>query len=340
MPCTTGYGIVHLHPTLRCNLRCRHCYSASSPGAKGGLSSARILPYLDYLQREHGYRVLSVSGGEPFLYRELPELLAAAHDLGYHNQLVSNGMLLKSRRAQRALDHTDSLAISIDGDRELHNALRDSPDAYDRTLEGLAVLRDRGANFGLIHTLTKRSWRQLPALIRLARNYGAGLLQLHTLEAAGRAVTEVDPDLYLDQDDLHRVFLLVTIIRRTNPGLQLQLDLIHRDYLEQHPEAVRAGPRLPCTMRELSRELIITETGDVLPIAYGFDARFRIDNIHELNYLGGDPVGDYLRLRGRDLHTLVRDLLEEVTNGPDELINWSERLIHAAGAPHRISYSA
>lgn len=332
MPCSTDYGIVHLHPTLRCNLRCRHCYSTSSPGAKPGLSGARILPYLDYLKREHGYNVLSVSGGEPLLYPELPELLAAAHEIGYHTQLVSNGMLLGSRRAQRVLDHTDSLAVSIDGDRELHNALRDSPDAYDRTLEGLAVLRDRGANFGLIHTLTKRSWRLLPELVALAHAYGAGLLQLHTLEAAGRAVSAVDPGLYLDQGDLHRVFLLTTVIRQTETALKVQLDLIHRDHLEEHPEAVRAGATPPRSMRELSRELIITETGDVLPFAYGFDARFRVDNINELGYLEGDPVGDYFRQRGDGLHALVRHTLREVLEGTDQLINWSERLLRAAGA--------
>ena len=42
-------NVVQIHPTLRCNLRCQHCYSASGPELAGGLAIEaleRLLPEL------------------------------------------------------------------------------------------------------------------------------------------------------------------------------------------------------------------------------------------------------------------------------------------------------
>ncbi|MBB4080446.1 MoaA/NifB/PqqE/SkfB family radical SAM enzyme [Lewinella aquimaris] len=325
---SADFSIVHVHPTLSCNLRCRHCYSSSSPGEKAGLRSGEVVAYLQYLREVHGFNVLSVSGGEPFLYTELNELLEGARKLGYHNQVVSNGMLLKSRRSEKTLNYIDSVAVSVDGDRELHNALRDSTTAYDRMLEGLSVLRETGMPFGLIHTLTKKSWRLIPRLVELATAQGAGLLQLHPLEAAGRATTEVNDTLFLDQADLHRVFILATIIRDTVTDLKVQLDLVHQDYLVDHPEMVHAGEPVPAAVRDVFREIIITETGDVLPISYGFSPDYLIDTIHSGRSRTTDPVGEFLRERGPALRALINRTYDRMVTAKDEaLFNWSERIV-------------
>jgi MoaA/NifB/PqqE/SkfB family radical SAM enzyme len=62
--------ILQIHPSLRCNLTCKHCYSNSGLLVSDRLETARLLEVIDDAA-EMGYRVLSFSGGEPFLYDEL-----------------------------------------------------------------------------------------------------------------------------------------------------------------------------------------------------------------------------------------------------------------------------
>ena len=37
-PIGDDYRVLQIHPTLRCNLKCPHCYSSSSPEEAGELS--------------------------------------------------------------------------------------------------------------------------------------------------------------------------------------------------------------------------------------------------------------------------------------------------------------
>ena len=320
-------GVVHLHPTLKCNLRCRHCYSRSAPGAGGELDPDAVVGYLRYLRERHDFRILSLSGGEPFLYRGLEAVNAAARDMGYQIQGVTNGMLLGSRRNRQLLSTFDSLAVSVDGDRALHDSLRAQEGAYDRMLEGLQILRQEGIRFGLIHTLTRQSWTAIPRLLQLAQESGAGLLQLHALEAAGRAADELDGDAYLTEADLHRVYILAAVIRAEGT-IRLQLDLAHREYLLAHPEAVFVGPDHAVDRADLFREVIIGESGRVLPISYGFSPDYLIDDIHGTNYRTTDPLADFIRARGKDLRSLINRTYEEVCHRDgQDIVNWSERLL-------------
>ena len=90
----TSLPIFQVHPLQRCNLACLHCYSDSSPSATAALE----WPALECAVRaaaSWGYRVLSVSGGEPLLYPRLEQLLDLGHRLGMATSVVTNGLLVK-----------------------------------------------------------------------------------------------------------------------------------------------------------------------------------------------------------------------------------------------------
>ena len=91
------YPTLQVHPGRRCNLQCLHCYSDSGPAVSEQLN-------IDLLQAAVadaaaiGYKVMSVSGGEPLLYPALGQLLHAAHDAGLVTTVTTNGMLLEQRQ--------------------------------------------------------------------------------------------------------------------------------------------------------------------------------------------------------------------------------------------------
>src|SRR6187402_1546244 len=71
--------IIHLHPTRLCNLACLHCYSESDPGQRTALEPAAIGSALEILRAE-GYALVSLSGGEPLVYKPLRQVIDRAHE--------------------------------------------------------------------------------------------------------------------------------------------------------------------------------------------------------------------------------------------------------------------
>src|SRR5450759_5399538 len=202
-----GQRALQIHPTLTCNLRCKHCYSSSAPSLRGMLGVDLLCTAVSDAA-DMGYETVAVSGGEPLLYQELDVLLTHAKRCGMRTTVTTNGTLLNTKRLDKLQSCLDILAISLDGPPDMHNEIRQSPLAFDRLLRGVEHVRSLGLSFGFIHTLTKQSWTHLLWLADFAAQQEASLLQIHPLELSGRAGTLMCKDAP-DDDLLTRVYLLI-----------------------------------------------------------------------------------------------------------------------------------
>src|SRR5262249_42287984 len=148
-PTGETYRVLQIHPTRRCNLRCLHCYSLSGPEERESLSLPLLCGAVTDAGQE-GYTVVGISGGEPLLYRPLPELLEHAHMCGLITTVTSNGMLLDGQRLARLQGCVDLLAISLDGIPASHNRIRGSERAFETMRARLEGVRQSGIPFGFI----------------------------------------------------------------------------------------------------------------------------------------------------------------------------------------------
>jgi MoaA/NifB/PqqE/SkfB family radical SAM enzyme len=314
--------IFHVHPSLRCNLACAHCYSHSSPSERDALAPELIEQAIADAAAL-GFGILSVSGGEPLMYEGLVPMLAHARALGMRTQIATNGWFLESPRLEQAAPLLDLLAISVDGPRELHNALRGSPRAFDRLVRGLASIRERGIEFGIVHTVTAANWEHLFATAAFAADSGARLLQLHMIEMAGRALTDA-ADLALDEDLVGKAYVLAALLKIKHSGaMHVHTDLLHRSQL----------PDL-CDGADIVRALgimALEADGTIVPLAYGFDRRFAVCNIREQSL--ASAWGDFA---GRVFpHFLgLRLTLHDELGGPGgpDVFNWYELMVARSGA--------
>ncbi len=134
--------------TSRCNLLCRHCfYWEELNGKKNELDLGefeRITQSLPNLLS------VSLTGGEPFLRPDIGEI-AQAFERNSHVrniQIPSNGFLV-DRTIARASDVLQRVrqarvctGVSLDGPREIHNALRQNPKSFDRAVQTLHQLKE------------------------------------------------------------------------------------------------------------------------------------------------------------------------------------------------------
>jgi len=275
--------IVQVHPTRQCNLRCLHCYSASSPQERGQLEAALICDALSDARRE-GYNVASFSGGEPTLYKPLRQLLDHAHDCGMLTTVTTNGMLLDTRRLKMLEGGTDLLAISLDGVPESHDKIRGSKRAFVEMAARLADLRATGIPFGFIFTLTQYNLDELEWVASFALEQGARLLQIHPLEDVGRAREEMPGE---HPDEVESAYAMIEVLKlkeALGEQMHLHIDLIDREYLKTDPSKVFAD-ELPadaasCLFSELVSPLVIEADGQVVPIEYGFAREYALGDLH------------------------------------------------------------
>ena len=132
----------YIQVTRQCNQRCRFC---SNPPVEGErtLEEARVL--VDDL-RSRGYHGVILTGGEPTLVPDLPELVAYCRDVGFPVRLITNGTRLRDERLlDRLLD--SGLAhchISLCSHRvEVQDELTRNPGGFAAVLEALELLGSR-----------------------------------------------------------------------------------------------------------------------------------------------------------------------------------------------------
>ncbi len=319
---------IQVHVSRRCNLRCLHCYSRSDPEQRETLG-------IDLLQQAvrdaaaEGYAHLAISGGEPLLYRPLRQLLLTAKDCGMLNTITTNGMLLDPSRCNMLAGVVDLVAISIDGVPGHHNRMRQDSKAFETMQKHLDRLRDADIPFGFIFTFTQYNLNELDWVTDFALEQGAHALQIHPLEACGRAADEL-PDNAPDAREKSMAFVeFLRIQAKAKTRLHVQLDLADSIALQQHPEQVYASPRRPgCIDQPLAHlvaPLVIESDGTVVPLQHGFPRQYALGNLytHSLRTLS-----EHWRQDGYEpFRRLCRQTFEKVA-GSDELpfVNWYELL--------------
>jgi len=290
-----------------------------------------------------GYQVISFSGGEPFLYSGLGEVLRHAKSLGLRTTVTTNGYFLQPRRREPLQNFVDVLAVSLDGPPELHNRLRGSERAFDRLCAGLKSLRGSGLNFGFIHTLTQETWEHLSWIAEFAAASGARLLQLHPLEMAGRAGGQLGA-LCAEEDGLAKAYLVATALAaKYNGTMTVQVDLLHRDQVLRAPALVYANELADgwdaIAPADLLGLIVVEADGAVVPISYGFSRRYQICSLKTQCLNGGWQ--SFLHEGYPEFRQLCRVLFDEITSpGHKPLFNWHERVVTRSHSSTNLSVAA
>ena len=135
-----------------CNLQCTHCFISSSPTnhSHAMMTLADVRPYLAEAEAL-GVKEYYLTGGEPFLNREILEIIEAALAQGPVS-VLTNGVLIRPDIAARlraladASPYSLDLRISIDGaDAATNDPIR-GEGTFARILAGIRVLAAAGLN--------------------------------------------------------------------------------------------------------------------------------------------------------------------------------------------------
>jgi radical SAM family uncharacterized protein len=164
-PVIAGHKLLY-----RCNLECAMCPFWRRED-EALLTVDQEVLMMDSLVRA-GVSFLGFEGGEPTLRKDLPEILAEAHDR-FHTSVVTNGWLLKNRVDEIA-PYLDLLFVSLDGIGELHDRLRGIPRSFEKAVEGIRAARGR-VPVAISSTITAENMEHAEKLVGLAEKLGVGV---------------------------------------------------------------------------------------------------------------------------------------------------------------------
>ncbi len=151
-------SFIVLSPTQRCNLHCAGCYASAK-------SNAPSLPFeivdkiCDEVYNEWGNRFMTISGGEPFMYKQdgktLFDIWKKYNEMFF--LVFTNGTLINKEYAKKLAELGNvTPAISLEG-FEKETDERRGKGVFKRVVEVANNLKEAGVVFGASITVTRKN---------------------------------------------------------------------------------------------------------------------------------------------------------------------------------------
>ncbi|MBN1677634.1 MAG: radical SAM protein [Candidatus Thermoplasmatota archaeon] len=158
--------------TYACNARCQMCNIWKNP-------SKSLLPVAEYLKLPSSLRTINITGGEPFLRKDLVEVVKAIDSVVPRARFVfsTNGMLTDTIVSEmeeiRRFHPNLGAGVSIDGIDGTHDSIRGVPGIFDRAVSTVEKLREKGfEDLRIAMTLIEGNYSEVGRVLDLSRRLG------------------------------------------------------------------------------------------------------------------------------------------------------------------------
>lgn len=162
--------------TYKCNSRCTYCDIPVKPANIGIKETPPevIIENLHALKRL-GVKVVDFTGGEPLVYKYLPEVLKAAKEIGLYTSVANTGTLYPYK-AEQLKGLIDDLKFSLSTiDSDAYHKER-GINGFTKVIESIKIAKSLGEQPSIIATATPESIGEMEDVIGLAQELGVVVL--------------------------------------------------------------------------------------------------------------------------------------------------------------------
>ncbi|MBI4220808.1 MAG: radical SAM protein, partial [Chloroflexi bacterium] len=186
--------IIFWELTRACALACRHCRAEAQPQRHPlELTTAECFALVEALTHFDQPPIVILSGGDPFMRRDLFDIVGHARKLGLTVAVAPSATALVT---EQRLSHlvelgVSSISLSLDGaGPQVHDAFRGFAGTFDRTIRIAETARRLGLPFQINTAVSRHTWRDLSLMATVVEEIGASTWDLFFLVPTGRAAVE------------------------------------------------------------------------------------------------------------------------------------------------------
>ena len=179
--------------TDACNLRCVHCWADAGRAAPDELTTREAMALADQLAAA-GCRRVYLTGGEPLLRADWPLIADRLRQRGVDTTIMTNGVRVSDAVLATMREvGVGGLFVSVDGSREVHDAIRvgappDVGSVHDRALRAIERGKRGGLSVTAITQVHRGNLRELDAMGELFAELGVDNWQIQLCRPLGRLV--------------------------------------------------------------------------------------------------------------------------------------------------------
>lgn len=163
--------------TDRCNFRCPYCMPRERFGEDHTFLPRRAFLSFDEIEKvvrasiPLGLEKVRLTGGEPLLRPDLPDLVTRLSDLGIELALTTNGSLLRRNAAALAAAGLSRVTVSLDAlDDDVHRAMSDTDLPVATILDGIDAALEVGLSPVKVNCVIRRGVNEEQAA-KLVRHF-------------------------------------------------------------------------------------------------------------------------------------------------------------------------
>ena len=191
--------IVPWRCTYACDNNCVHCVSAGQKAVSDEINKQDAKKIVEQVN-DFGASFFGITGGQPFLRKDLFEVLDYATKLGLNTSIIIDGRLLDEEAFQKIVKNQTKISVSIDGAEKTNDVIRGKR-AYAAAISAirrfsheklLNVLVYTFANAGKVTNVNEADMRHV---LDLAKQYGARRVVFHGMipYSNDKAALKADP---------------------------------------------------------------------------------------------------------------------------------------------------
>lgn len=155
-------AIIQFQYNYTCNLRCQHCSVKRFQGKKDERQfTIADVKELARQADEMGLARFVITGGEPLVFKDFDELVAAIDPQKFYINCDTNGWFLDERRAKHLKSiGVDRIQLSIDSfDADEHDSFRNAKGSHKRAMKAVDIVLDAGLGIFMQTVVTKQRLR-------------------------------------------------------------------------------------------------------------------------------------------------------------------------------------
>ena len=185
--------VLVLMPHSRCNCRCVMCDIWKANAEKKEISAEELARHIATFKKL-GVKRVALSGGEALMHSNLWKFCELLNSIGAKISLLSTGLTIKAH-ASAIVTHCDDLIVSLDGGQEIHNRIRNIPNAYEKLSEGVKAVKNTNPSFRVTGrcVLQKANFKDFFNIVESAKVLGLDQLSFLAADVSSSAFNRETP---------------------------------------------------------------------------------------------------------------------------------------------------